>query len=99
ARQIKKWLDKTLTQIPPKSATGRAVNYALEYWPELNPFIQNGDWPIDNNPAENAIRPFVIGRKNWLFSDSQRGARASANLYSLIETAKVNDREPYRYLY
>ncbi|MGK0473195.1 MAG: transposase [Candidatus Azotimanducaceae bacterium] len=96
--QFKKWLDTTLTQIPPKSATGRAVNYALEYWPELNQYGENGDWPIDNNPAENAIRPFVIGRKNWLFSDSQRGAKASANLYSLIETAKANDREPYRYL-
>jgi hypothetical protein len=85
-------------QIPPKSATGKAIDYALEYWSELNRYIENGDWPIDNNPAENAIRSFVIGRKNWLFSDNQRGAKASAKFYSLIETAKANDREPYRYL-
>ncbi len=74
------------------------MNYALEYWPELIRYIENGDWPIDNNPAENAIRPFVIGRKNWLFSNNQRCATASANLYSLIETAKANGREPYQYL-
>ena len=55
-------------------------------------------YPIDNNPAENAIRPFVIGRKNWLFSASQAGAHASANLYSLIETAKANGLEPGAYL-
>ena len=53
---------------------------------------------LGDNPAENAIRPFVIGRKNWLFSASQRGAHASANLYSLIETAKANQLEPYAYL-
>ena len=57
-----------------------------------------GGYPLDNNRAENAIRPFVIGRKNWLFSNSQAGARASANLYSLIETAKANGVEPYAYL-
>jgi transposase len=55
-------------------------------------------FPIDNNPAENAIRPFVIGRKNWLFSATPRGAEASANLYSLIETAKANNLEPHAYL-
>ena len=54
--------------------------------------------PIDNNAAENAIRPFVIGRKNWLFSASQRGATSSANLYSLLETAKANGLDPYAYL-
>jgi len=74
------------------------VNYTLKYWSELSRYIEDGRWPIDNNPAENAIRPFVIGRKNWLFSHSQRGAKASANLYSLIETAKANGKEPYRYL-
>ena len=60
--------------------------------------MRDGDYPIDNNAAENAIRPFVIGRKNWLFSASQKGAVASANLYSLIETAKANGLEPYAYL-
>ena len=95
---LKLWLEKTQQQVPPKNALGKAVNYALKYWTELSRYIDNGDWPIDNNVAENAIRPFVIGRKNWLFSNSQSGATASANLYSLIETAKANAREPYQYL-
>ena len=58
----------------------------------------NGHYPIDNNAAERAIRPFTIGRKNWMFSKSQKGAKASANLYSLIETAKANGINPYEYL-
>jgi len=97
-KQFRKWLEKTQQQVPPKTALGKAVNYTLEYWPELSRYVEDGAWPIDNNVAENAIRPFVIGRKNWMFSNSQRGARASANLYSLIETAKANGREPYSYL-
>jgi hypothetical protein len=92
------WLKDTQQRVPPKTALGKAVNYTLEYWVELNRYTEHGDWPIDNNVAENAIRPFVIGRKNWLFSNSQRGATGSANLYSLIETAKANGKEPYRYL-
>lgn len=61
-------------------------------------FVQDGRFPIDNNACENAIRPFVVGRRNWLFADTVGGATASANLYSLIETAKANGIEPYRYL-
>ncbi|OWK37008.1 Transposase IS66 family protein [Pseudomonas oleovorans subsp. oleovorans] len=61
-------------------------------------YIEGGHLPIDNNRAENAIRPFVIGRKNWLFSDTPKGATASAQIYSLIETAKANGREPYAWL-
>ena len=61
-------------------------------------YTQDGRLSIDNNPAENAIRPFVLGRKNWLFSATVPGAHASANLYSLIETAKANNLEPYSYL-
>jgi len=61
-------------------------------------FLKNGRIPIDNNLVENAIRPFVVGRKNWLFSGSPRGAAASAGLYSIIETAKANDMEPFWYL-
>lgn len=95
---LKAWLDKTQPQVPPTNALGKAIAYTLKYWPELTQYTNNGAWPIDNNLAENAIRPFVIGRKAWLFSNSQRGATASANLYSLIETAKANDREPYQYL-
>ena len=95
---LKQWLEKAQQEVPPARALGKAINYTLKYWPELSRYPENGDWPIDNNVAENAVRPFVIGRKNWLFSNSQRGATASANLYSLIETAKANGREPYQYL-
>jgi len=96
--EFKQWLDDTQQKVAPKNTLGKAVNYTLKYWSELSRYIKSGDWPIDNNPAENAIRPFVVGRKAWLFSNSQRGATASANLYSLIETAKANNREPYQYL-
>ena len=61
-------------------------------------FIDDGQFPVDNNACENAIRPFVVDRRNWLFADTVAGASASANLYSLIETAKANSVEPYRYL-
>lgn len=96
--EFKHWLDDTQQKVAPKNALGKAVNYTLKYWKELSRYIDDGHWPIDNNLTENAIRPFVIGRKAWLFSNSQRGATASANLYSLIETAKANGKEPYAYL-
>lgn len=96
--KLKHWLDKSLSQVPPKTALGKALYYLNAQWPRLINYIQSGDYPIDNNAAENAIRPFVIGRKNWLFSASQQGAASSANLYSLIETAKANGLEPYAYL-
>jgi transposase len=82
----------------PQSLLGKALHYLHEQWPKLVRFLDDGRYPIDNNACENAIRPFVIGRKNWLFSDTVAGAQASANLYSLIETAKANGIEPYRYL-
>ena len=64
-------------------------------WPRLVRFLDDGLIPLDNNPAENAIRPFVVGRKNWLFSHTPSGAHASAAIYSLIETAKANGLSPY----
>ncbi|KWZ50451.1 hypothetical protein WS92_23895 [Burkholderia sp. MSMB1588] len=67
-------------------------------WPKLVRYVENGNWPISNNLCENAIRPFVVGRKGWLFSDTVAGAQASANLYSLVETCKANGVDPYRYL-
>ncbi|SEQ99012.1 Transposase IS66 family protein, partial [Pseudomonas cuatrocienegasensis] len=67
-------------------------------WSRLERYVEGGHLPIDNNRAENAIRPFVIGRKNWLFSDTPKGATASAQIYSLIETAKANGQEPYAWL-
>jgi transposase len=96
--KLKHWLDKSLSQVAPKTALGKALYYLDSQWLRLINYMQSGDYPIDNNAAENAIRPFVIGRKNWLFSTSQQGATSSANLYSLIETAKANGLEPYAYL-
>ncbi len=88
--QFKNWLDQTQANVLPKGKLGEAMAYAQKYWRKLTRYVENGDWPIDNNAAENAIRPFVIGRKNWLFSNTVKGADASATLYSLIETAKAN---------
>lgn len=95
---ICKWLEKTLPQIPPSSSTGQALNYLHNEWDRLIRYLDDGRLEIDNNLAENAIRPFVIGRRNWLFSTSVKGVKASANLYSLIECAKINGLEPYAYL-
>ena len=96
--EMKSWLEKALPQVPPSSATGNALHYLHNEWDKLVRYLDDGRLEIDNNAAENAIRPFVIGRKNWLFSDSVKGVTASANLYSLIETAKANGLEPYAYL-
>jgi transposase len=84
--------------VVPKSLLGRGLTYLRSQWPKLVRYVENGDWPISNNPCENAIRPFCVGRRGWLFSDTVDGANASANLYSLVETAKANSIDPYRYL-
>ena len=96
--QLHGWLLKSLPTVPPRTATGKALAYLSNEWDKLQGYLQDGRLHIDNNLAENAIRPFVVGRKNWLFSDSVGGVMASANLYSLIETAKANGLEPYAYL-
>lgn len=77
---------------------GQALHYLNWQWSKLTRFVDNECWPLDSNPVENLIRPFVVGRKGWLFADTVGGANASANLYSLIETAKANGVEPYHYL-
>lgn len=96
--EMHSWLTKLFDETPPKSLLGKAIAYALGQWPRLSHYLSDGRLRPDNNLAENAIRPFVVGRKNWLFSGSVEGATASARLYSLIETAKANDLEPYWYL-
>jgi transposase len=96
--QLKAWLEKTQPQVTAQNALGKAVNYLASNWSRLERYVEGGHLPIDNNRAENAIRPFVIGRKNWVFSDTPKGATASAQIYSLVETAKANGREPYAYL-
>lgn len=95
---IRAWLQEALPQVPPSTLTGQALGYLHNQWPKLVGYLEDGRLEIDNNRVERAIRPFVIGRRNWLFSDTPAGAHASASLYSLIETAKANGHEPYRYL-
>ena len=96
--KMKAWLDEKAAKVLPKSVLGEAIAYTLGLWPKLTTYLEDGDIPIDNNKIENAIRPFVIGRKNFLFSGSPRGADASATMYTLVETAKANDLEPWAYL-
>ena len=96
--QLRQWLEKSLPQVPPKTLLGKALHYLHNQWDKLVRYCDEGYLRMDNNLAENAIRPFVVGRKAWLFSNSQKGARASANLYSLVETAKACGLEPYAYL-
>nr|WP_269768270.1 transposase [Burkholderia ubonensis] len=84
--------------VVPKSLLGKGLTYLRAQWPKLVRYVENGDWPISNNPCENAIRPFCVGRRGWLFSDTVDGANASANLYTLVETCKANGIDPYRYL-
>ncbi len=97
-KEFKKWLDARVEKVPPKSLLGKAIHYTLSQWHRLTRYTKNGIIRPDNNLLENAIRPFVVGRKNWLFSDTVQGARASALIYSLIETAKSSGLEPYWYL-
>jgi len=96
--EFQDWLEAKKPLTPPKGLLGQAISYTLTNWEKLIIYIQDGRLRPDNNLVENAIRPFVVGRKNWLFAGSPDGARASAAFFSLIETAKANDLEPYAYL-
>jgi transposase len=96
--ELKAWLDKMADAVLPQSALGKAVFYMLGQWSKLLPFLDHPQIPLDTNRVENAIRPFCIGRKNWLFSQTTAGATASARLYSLVESAKANGIEPHAYL-
>lgn len=92
------WLEEQQEIVAPKTATGTAISYTLKQWSKLTTFMKDGRIEIDNNRAERSIKPFVIGRKNWLFAASTRGATSSAIAYSLIETAKENRLNPFFYL-
>jgi transposase len=96
--EFRKWLDDIFPGIMPKSLLGLAINYGRNQWPKLVRFLEDGRIEIDNNRAERSIKPFVIGRKNWLFCNTPKGARASATIFSIIETAKENGINPYAYL-
>ena len=95
---FKKWLEAKKEITPPKGLLGKAIQYTLNNWDKLIVYLEDGRLKPDNNDAENAIRPFVIGRKNWLFAGHPNGAEAGATFFSLVETAKANGLEPYKYL-
>ena len=96
--QIKNLAQQHLHGVLPGSLLGKALHFVTAQWPELERYVQDGRYPIDNNACENAIRPFVVGRRNWLFSDTVAGANASANLYSLLQTCVANGIDGYQYL-
>lgn len=96
--ELKQWLDREGARRLPSGATGKAIAYTVSQWSKLVAFLGHADLTPDNNRAENAIRPFVLGRKNWMFHGNDAGAEASCRVYSLIETAKLNGWEPWAYL-
>lgn len=95
---FKKWLDEIHPKAPPKGPLGKAIAYILNHWVDLTRYLEDGRLEIDNNACERAIKPFTVGRKNWMFVGNRAGAKGGAALYSLIETAKANGVEPYQYL-
>ena len=96
--QIQAWLQKEQIAVLPKSPIGQAIGYALNNWTALTRYVDDGDLHIDNNAAENAIRPIVLGRKNWLFAGSDNGGRTAAILSSFIGSCRRHDIDPFAYL-
>lgn len=95
---FKAWVDELAPGVPPKSALGKALSYTQSQWTKLSRFLECPEVPAHNNRVENDIRPFAVGRRAWLFMDTQLGARASANLYSIVSTCRANGVEPLAYL-
>ena len=92
------WANELQPKTAGKSALGKALHYLLEQWPYLVRYLEDGRLELNNNRAERSIKPFVMGRKNWLFVNTPAGAQSSSVICSLIETAKENGLDPYRYL-
>ncbi|SFS45247.1 IS66 family transposase [Marininema halotolerans] len=92
------WLRTQIPRVLPKSALGQTIKYCRNQWERLTAFLADGRLEIDNNRGERSIKPFEVGRKNWLFANTARGAQASAIIYSVVETAKENRLNPFLYL-
>jgi hypothetical protein len=97
-KAFKQWLDDLLPDTAPQSALGKALAYSVRQWSKLVLHLSHGEVPIHNNATENEIRPFSQGRRVWLFANNPLGARASANLFTLVSSARANGLEPYIYL-
>jgi transposase len=96
--KFRKYLDKRIGEVPSETLLGKAVSYTVNQWDKLTAYLECAELTPDNNISENAIRPFVVGRKNWLFYKSPVGAETACILYSVIETAKLNGLTPIKYL-
>lgn len=95
---LKHWLDALQPKVLGNSGLAGAIAYAQKRWDALARVLDDGRYPLDNNPAENAIRPIAIGRKNWLFAGSESAGKRAATLMSLLATAKANGLEPHAWL-
>ncbi len=98
ADTLREWLIRQRLRVPDGSATAQAIEYSLGRWLALTRYLEDGDLPIDNNWLENRIRPVALGRSNWLFAGSLRAGQRAAVIMSLIQSAKLNGHDPYRYL-
>ncbi len=96
--ELKAWLEHTLSQVSAKSGLAKAIRYSLGHWHALTRYCEDGRVEVDNNTAERAIRPLVLGRRNYLFAGSDGGGESAAVIYSLIGTARLNGIEPFAYL-
>jgi len=96
-KAYKAWVEELAPGVPPKSALGKALGYTLSQWDKLVRFLDDPQVPAHNNRVENEIRPFAVGRRAWLFMDTQIGARASANLFTLAQTCRANGVPPLAY--
>ena len=98
ADRLRRWLILHRQKVPDGSGTARAIDYSLKRWSALTRYLDDGNLPIDNNWVENRIRPIALGRANWLFAGSLRAGQRAAAIMSLIQSAKLNGHDPYRYL-
>lgn len=98
-KQLQNWMQKEYPKVLPKSSIGKAIAYSLRLWPQLSAYIEDGNYQIDNNLIENVIRPLALGRKNYLFAGSHKAAQKAAMMYSFFANCKINEVEPYAWLY
>ena len=95
---LQQWMLAHRLKVPDGSATAKALDYSLKRWEALTRYLEDGAVPIDNNRVENLVRPWMLGRSNWLFAGSLRSGQRGAAVMSLIQSAKLNGHEPYAYL-
>ncbi|MNR38266.1 Transposase IS66 family protein [compost metagenome] len=98
AEKLHEWMLAQRELVPEGSATAKALDYSLKRWAALTRYLDDGAVPIDNNRVENTIRPWGLGRSNWLFSGSQLSGKRAAAIMSLIQSARMSGRDPFAYL-